>query len=253
MDLPDPPCNDHRHRCQIARTPEERAAAEELLVSVYGSRLGLPPAACSQEPGGSQRVVLLTWSGSDPVATLTLQSPAFSPGEGRQPLELERIYRLDDLGLKTAEVAEVRRIASLPDQSAAVDLTFKAAIWLSAHCGIRHWVGLAEARGDRRLDAALVQILLEAHGLTDLPPRMRSVEADPLFDRLPEPRTPVVDREHLRRFVALPHRVAYFARRMNARAVGAPMLHPHYSRLVVPMLASVQTIRQALHAERKSA
>jgi hypothetical protein len=230
------------YRCEVACQPMDRAAAEALTDDVYQRKLGLskPTAAVPPTP---QEVVLLVRLGERPVATMTLQSPAFdSHADEAARLELEDSYTLETLAVAREQLAEVRRMAAEPGHPGAVQCLYAAATELSLARGVQHWIGLVEAHGELPSDAALVHRVLDAHDLLARPLTLRPRGDSTLFDEQVAPRRSAFAAEQLKR-LRVPQRIRAFARLFQARGVSVPCRHPRYARIVVPMLASVGDFR----------
>jgi hypothetical protein len=230
------------YRCEVACLASDRAAAEALTDYVYEHKLGLSkPAAAA--PLTAQQVVLLVRQGGRPVATMTLQSPAFDAHAAHAArLELEDSYTLETLAIARDRLAEVRRMAAEPGHPGAVQCLYAAATELSLARGVQHWIGLVEAHGELASDAALVHRVLDAHDLLLRPLTLRPRADSALFDEQTASRRSAFAAEQLKR-LPVPQRIRAFARLFQARGVSVPSRHPRYARIVVPMLASVCDFR----------
>lgn len=233
------------YRCEIASDAEARAAAEELTDRIYWIKLGLPkPTAAPSMP---ECVTLLVRHEQGPVATMTLQSPAFAQRAGARTattrLELEENYVLETIGTAREELAEVRRMAAEPGHRGAVQCLYAAAAELSLAYGVRHWIGLVEAHGNLSSDVPLVHRILDAHGLLKRPLSLRPRVDSALFDEDLARGDSAFTPEQLKR-LPVPQRIRAFARLFQARAVSVPSLHPRYPRVVVPMLATMADVRR---------
>jgi hypothetical protein len=230
------------YRCELARQPRDRAAAEALTDHVYQHKLGLSkPTAAT--PATSQEVVLLVRLGDRPVATMTLQSPVFDPHSNQAAcLELEDSYVLETLAIARDQLAEVRRMAVESGHPGAVQCLYAAATELSLAHDVQHWIGLVEAHGELPSDAPLVHRVLDAHDLLARPLTLRPRGDTTLFDEHLAPRRSAFAAEQLKR-LPVPQRIRAFARLFHARAVSVPSRHPRYARIAVPMLASVSEFR----------
>jgi len=223
------------------------AHARVLRRHVYLTQLGLP--APKAEYLTPDSIVLLLLDGDAPVATMTLQAQAFASNFVHSPLELDHNYDLDTFYIPRRTIVEARGLAVLPDHPGAIQLLYASAIELCQTYGVTHWLALVEARSDVPADIVVVHRALDAHGLLMRPLPLRPRLPSALYEdtRAVASAFSLEDRRHL----SVPPRIRSFARVLGARAVSIPSQHPYYSRLVVPMLASVSDIDNRLYPQER--
>lgn len=230
-------------QCVRAVTAGDHAQASALVERVYAQRLQLSCSRAQVLGQGSQHAVLLVRSSTlGVVASMTLQACALSPGAAPEPLELEHNYVLETLGIRRESLGEVRRMAVLPGCSQALRPLLVLAIQLSEQVGVTHWLGLVEATGSSSSDVPLLHRVLQAHDLLapDLP--LRPLQHDELYLEHHRASRSAFRREQLK-LLTVPRRVRSFASVLEARAASVPSLHPHFPRVVVPMLAELRAFR----------
>jgi hypothetical protein len=242
------------HYVESARDQAALAEANALVDRVYREQLGLdPPPGLASEPDllAQVSVLLVRNHSGHAVGTLTLQSSGLDCAAVPLPLELEHSYALEPLlhhrCAAREQVAELRRVAVLSGQGQAFARLMTFAVALSERSGIRDWVGLVDAGGGSRFDALLVHHALAAQGVLEEPLPLLPRNGEMLQLRRPVS----VFRDALRK-VDLP-RVRSFAAVLGAHAIGIPSLHPLYGdRVVVPMLAEVERVKQRFGARGRS-
>lgn len=231
--------------CRRARSEEDLCAAATLAAEVYKDRLRLMDDDREVPIYRPEVLVLLVRRRGAPVATMTLQSAAFDrdPAANR-PLELEATYDFATLGVPRIQLAEVRRVASTRACPRAYSLLIREAARLSHVAGITRWIGLVEAGSTLDSEAPIVHAAVRAHGLAVAPLPLRPCYPSALYDEalLDVPRA--YDNAVMRR-IPLPTTIRKFSRVLGARAVSVPTLHPHYRKLVLPMMAQVPASRGA--------
>ncbi len=228
-------------RVGLACDAAGREAASSLVNQVYGAMLGLrPPKGHAAEPASlTQTLVLVAQRGDRLVATLTLASAGFCPGESPCPYEAESLFCLESLGLSRERVAEVRRVAALPNQRDAVLALYAFTRELCLTHGIHSLLGLVEAGSE----VDVISVLRAAYEarLTEHPLPLLPLYDEPLARALRDEIAPF-GAEDRGRPAALPKRLGRFAADLGARVVGVPVRHPVYPRIVIPMLADLRLL-----------
>ncbi len=224
----------------IADTPAEQRRAQDFVAARYRDALALAaPASGTYAVPLDVRIATVRAPDGTVLATLTLQSPAFAPS-GSSPLELESHYELASLGIPPERIAEVRRVAALPGAGACVRRLYTEAARYCLRHGITRWIGLVEA-GDQMDAADAVYGALHRRGLTMEPPPLAPRFEAPLYRALQDG---FIDPRWATQPFAAPVRPLAFARDIGARVISVASVHPHYPRLIIPMLSSLP------HAER---
>lgn len=231
-----PPIQYQSLRFSIAALPSEHLAVTALVEEVYREALGLTSREPHAPPPTPDTRVGMVHRGSTLCATLTMQGRAFARSS-ELPLELDARYDLDSLGIPRVHLVEVRRVAARRGDKDAVRCLYQGAARYCAAFGATHWLGLVEA-GDGVDASDEVYGALHARGLTVEPPPLA-----PRFESATHRllHAGQVDVRWIAQTHEAPQRPLAFARDIGARVVGVPTVHPHYTRLVVPMLAPLPT------------
>lgn len=196
---------------------------------------------------------IVVYSGRQPVGTARLVQADASVARAtgcHHGFELERQVDLRRLGLPGAVLGEVGRLCVLREHTTrAVARLYEGLYALSRALGIRYWIGgvdcgTADPETAKQLYAELVRcglISLEWH----LGIRCTLPANDTTATRPSRPEG-VAQRGRLARVPPmLPHALGSFVRRLNGRAIGAPVAHPYFERYVLPMIADLDAIPDA--------
>lgn len=162
--------------------------------------------------------------------------------------ELEERVDLTTLGIASSELAEVSGLCVQRARAArAVSRLYEGLYAQSRSLGIRYWIGGVDCGTDDAGDAQRLCTELERRGLASLDWHVRAERNAPYGDAAADPSASRARGEPLHAELGgappdVPHALAAFVRRLNARAIGAPVRHPRFERYVLPMLAALDAI-----------
>jgi L-ornithine Nalpha-acyltransferase len=154
--------------------------------------------------------------------------------------EIERHVDLRRLGLRSSEVGEISGLCLLRGHAArAAARLYEGLYAQSRSLGLEYWIGGVDSGTDDAVEAGRLYTELERRGLVSPDWHIRAERNIPRDDaevRASGPHVATARGEPLD-LTVVPHALGAFVRRLNARAIGAPVSHPRFRRYVVPMLA----------------
>lgn len=244
---------------RFAETQEEVAAAQALRFRVFSQENGIP---CPVDPLVGLDVSTfdtlpsthhaLVYFGTIPIGTarLAVANDRVRSRSGA-PLgaELERDFVVPEFERLRDQVAEVGRLGVLKrwHGTEAVVRLYEALYSRSAALGVRYWFGGVDLQTDDEEDAAIEHGVLVANGWVS--DRFHAkVVAAPKLQGSASLRRFYTDAERLEasgarlRRARVASTVLAFVRRLGARCVGEPALHPTLPRYVVPMVVDLEKL-----------
>jgi pyrroloquinoline quinone (PQQ) biosynthesis protein C len=154
--------------------------------------------------------------------------------------EIEAHVDLRRLGLRRSELGEVSGLCVLSSHAPrAAARLYEGLYAQSRSLGLEYWIGGVDSGTDDAEGAARLYRELERCGLVSTDWHIRAeriIRSDGAEPRASDCHAAGGD------LGTLPHALGAFVRRLNARAIGAPVSHPRFRRHVVPMLAVLDAI-----------
>jgi pyrroloquinoline quinone (PQQ) biosynthesis protein C len=193
---------------------------------------------------------IVVYDGREAVGTARLvqaDSDVARESGSHYGFELEERVDLTTLGIASSELAEVSGLCVQKVRAPRAAARLYEGLYAhSRSLGIRFWIGGVDCGTDDAGDALRLSTELERRGLVSPDWHVgaeRPVPHDDVGVDTSAARARAACGERLAAALpALPHALDAFVRRLNARAIGAPVRHPRFERYVLPMLADLDAL-----------